>query len=104
MGRKNKNKRIKKATRNAAAFGENPNRSSPRSVLEESLTAVESTTIDAEKIVIVPPPPASKTRLVLTEGRKDLMNVSLLLNSFSIPFAAPFWIQAWLWPRLLYQE
>ena len=77
MGRKNKTKRIKKATQNAATtIDENaPNRTSPRSVLEgETAPLAEPTTIYDEKIVIVPPPPASKTRLVLTEGRKDLKN------------------------------
>lgn len=87
MGRKNKNKRNKKATRNAAAVDDDKppsRRTSPRSVLEQTTPTAEPPTIHDEKIVVIPPPPASKTRLALAEGRKDLKNaqppLEFLLN------------------------
>ncbi len=92
MGRKNKNKRNKKATRNAAAVDDDKppsRRRSPRSVLEQTTPTAEPPTIHDEKIVVIPPPPASKTRLALAEGRKDLKNAQPPVAKFAyglLPF------------------
>jgi len=79
MGRKNKNKRLKKkvVTHEELVHQNMTCRSiehTPEPILEET--------------VVAPPPPASQTRLVLIEGRKDLKNAQPPLGFLFNPLRA----------------
>lgn len=78
MGRKNKNKRMKKKTAlaNISTNGSTDaaTTTAKPSTIPRSIEDTPEPTQQQQPVVVESPPPASQTRSVLTQGRKDLKN------------------------------